>query len=371
MTSQESSSTISRTPDAFASQARLNNNSEAVPRSSRPRETNKGGNAMSEKSRQLTEIIIGSVALLTMALVLSAGPAVAGGNICEDGPFPQCDGVCPAGTRCEPAAASNPVLPTPELPPESDPPECEQIISHYEGIDLHALFPGGIDFANPIHKCFRNVQRTTDPATGDETESFESIVEGTVDDGSGPQPVVLTGPVTVVVRGKGGATTGSWDTEILSMSLSGDYGGIPIEIRESPELTSPGGTTVTDNGDGQFVIDSFFDVFTELSISGGPFMPQTNPAGRVRLARVTPRTVLPSPQLPPDPDPPECDRIISLYEGQGVHAVFPGGVDFSDPKHKCFQNVQRATDPATGDETETFDSTVEGHVDLGNGTPQS
>ena len=67
---------------------------------------------------------------------------------------------------------------------------------------------------------------TVDPATGDETENFDSVVEGTFDDGTGsPQPVVLTGPVTTVVRGKGGSPTGSWPTEILSMSLTGDVGG--------------------------------------------------------------------------------------------------------------------------------------------------
>jgi hypothetical protein len=123
----------------------------------------------------------------------------------------------------------------------------------------------------------------TDPATGDETSDFDSTFEGIFDDGSGPQLIILTGPVTTVARGKGGATTGSWDTEMLSMSLSGDVGGVSIEIRESPQLQSPGATSVADNGDGTFNIDSFFDVFIELSIDGGPFQPQTNEAGRISL----------------------------------------------------------------------------------------
>ena len=112
-----------------------------------------------------------------------------------------------------------------------------------------------------------------------------TTLEGTVNVGGGPQTVVLTGPVTTVVRGKGGATTGSWDTEILSMSLSGDVGGVSIEIRESRGLPSPGHTTITDLGGGQYQIDSFFDVYTELSIDGGAFQPQTNPAGRMELVR--------------------------------------------------------------------------------------
>jgi len=265
-----------------------------------------------------------------------------------------------------------PIRPTvelryPDLPPERDPPNCERIVSQYVGRDVHALFPNGIDFSNPIHKCFKDSQTTTDPGTGDETETVDTLVEGTFDDGSGPQPVVLTGPVTTVVRGKGGATTGSWDTEILSMSLSGDVGGVSIEIRESPSLPSPGEVSVTDNGDGRFVIDSFFDVYTELSIGGGAYQPQTNGAGRMDLEPIRPSVDLADPSLPPESDPLDCDDIVSLYEGTDVHALFPNGIDFSRPRHKCFENVQTSTDPGTGDETETFDSTVTGIFDDGSG----
>jgi hypothetical protein len=51
------------------------------------------------------------------------------------------------------------------------------------------------------------------------------------------------------------------------MDLTGLPGG--LMIRESPSLASSGQTTITDLGGGQFKIDSFFDVFTELSLDGG------------------------------------------------------------------------------------------------------
>jgi hypothetical protein len=156
-------------------------------------------------------------------------------------------------------------------------------VSAYSGQGVHALFPNGIDFSDPRHSCFENVSTSTDGVTGDETEDFDSVVEGTVDVGFGPEPVVLAGPVTVVTVRKGGATTGSWDTEIVSMSLSGDVGGVSIEIRESPIRQSPGTTRVDDIGGGLYQIDSFFDVFVELSVDGGPFQPQTNEATRVNL----------------------------------------------------------------------------------------
>jgi PEP-CTERM motif len=64
-------------------------------------------------------------------------------------------------------------------------------------------------------------------------------------------------------------STSTFNTEMLQLDISG--GGLPagVEIRESPTLASPGTTMVTDIGGGQFRIDSFFDIFTELSIDGG------------------------------------------------------------------------------------------------------
>ena len=41
-------------------------------------------------------------------------------------------------------------------------------------------------------------------------------------------------------------------------------------------------------GGGLYQIDSFFDVFTELSIDGGPFQPQTNGPGRMVLRPTQP-----------------------------------------------------------------------------------
>ncbi|MGH7729772.1 MAG: hypothetical protein ACRENJ_00810 [Candidatus Eiseniibacteriota bacterium] len=54
-----------------------------------------------------------------------------------------------------------------------------------------------------------------------------------------------------------------FDTEMLQLDLSG--GGLPVMIRESPVLPSLGKTLQN----GNYQIDSFFDVFTELSLDGG------------------------------------------------------------------------------------------------------
>jgi hypothetical protein len=75
-----------------------------------------------------------------------------------------------------------------------------------------------------------------------------------------------------------------FDTELLQLDVSG--GNLPpnILIRESPTLASLGRTAIRDAGGGQFLIASFFDVFTELSLDGGASWIPSN--GSVRMQAV-------------------------------------------------------------------------------------
>src|SRR5204863_1952694 len=87
--------------------------------------------------------------------------------------------------------------------------------------------------------------------------------------GSSSQNTNAAGPETNAVYGKIGNVTGTFNTEMLQLDLSGTSPFGPYMIRESPTLSSTGQTTVNNIGGGLFHIDSFFDVFTELSIDGG------------------------------------------------------------------------------------------------------
>ena len=108
---------------------------------------------------------------------------------------------------------------------------------------------------------------------------FDVITELSVDGGSFNIDSFFD--ITLLVNNTGSGKispdrppTGSWDTEIVSMSLSGDVPGLgPIVVRESPSLSSLGQHSLTDNNDGTFLVDSFFDVFTEISVDGGAFIP--------------------------------------------------------------------------------------------------
>jgi len=83
----------------------------------------------------------------------------------------------------------------------------------------------------------------------------------------------------------------TFDTEILSMSLSGDLGGIPVEYRLSPTSKSTGQAEVTDLGGGDFQVDSFFDVFFEVSVDGGPFEPQDQGTAHTRFVTPEPTSM--------------------------------------------------------------------------------
>ena len=74
--------------------------------------------------------------------------------------------------------------------------------------------------------------------------------------------------------------TGVFDTEMLQLDLQGTVnvpglGTHTFMIRESPTLPSRGKTTISGPAGGPYHIDSFFDVFTEISIDGGPYIPST------------------------------------------------------------------------------------------------
>ncbi len=111
----------------------------------------------------------------------------------------------------------------------------------------------------------------------DETDNFNATLLGDLSvNGSPTVPVSSSGPSTAILTGKWGNTTGTFDTEMLQLDLSGGSPFGPFMIRESPTKQSTGKTTITNLGGGGYKIDSFFDVFTELSIDGGAsWMPQS------------------------------------------------------------------------------------------------
>jgi len=150
------------------------------------------------------------------------------------------------------------ITPSPTLPPDGE---------YVSPLEYHEYAALGIVLDDPSHRAIINTAIRT-PIGPDEIEEFDSVFSAT-EIGLGAGSIILTGPVTVLTAGKVGNTTGTFDTEIVSMSLSGDSPMGIIMIREDPSRSSVGSTTITDLGGGLYHIDSFFDVFTELSPDGG------------------------------------------------------------------------------------------------------
>jgi hypothetical protein len=89
---------------------------------------------------------------------------------------------------------------------------------------------------------------------------------------------------TMVTLGKAGNVTGTFPTEMLSLDLSGATPLGPFLLRESPALASIGQVAIADLGGGSYRIDSFFDVFMEVSIDNGVnWIPNSNGSSRFTL----------------------------------------------------------------------------------------
>ena len=193
-----------------------------------------------------------------------------------------------AGAALASAAIGGVVTTNPNLPPDTG--------FYLTPADVHAMYSGaGLEFvlSNIRHTPFANTTIRT-PQGPDELENFDSGAAGNVAVSSGGMLLgeaafVANGPVTTLVHGKIGNVTGTFQTEMLALNLTGFAPFGPFMVRESPTLPSLGVTTVTDIGGGLFQIDSFFDVFTELSIDGGQtWMPSTNGPAHVDLVSPTP-----------------------------------------------------------------------------------
>jgi hypothetical protein len=181
----------------------------------------------------------------------------------------------------------------PELPPPGVYLSPQDVHAMYSGADL------AIVLTAVQHQPFKDLDPQHLPdATGVDNEhhDFDSDLHATVTcqdiipngcsfsglpPGTPIEGVLLEGRVQTIAYAKGPTdTTGLFQTEMVGMSLTG-FGG--IMVRESPTLPSLGQTRITDIGGGRYHIDSFFDVFTELSLDGGSnWLPSTGPT-RVNL----------------------------------------------------------------------------------------
>jgi len=133
-----------------------------------------------------------------------------------------------------------------------------------------------IDLTAPAHARFTACNPVPTVIGGSETHSFNSTVSGNLFINGVPQGFIVANAITTVTEtlesNNGGVEV--FNTEMTQLDINA--GG--ILIRESPTLSSTGQTTIADTGGGLFRIDSFFDVFTDLSLDGGQtWIPSSGP----------------------------------------------------------------------------------------------
>ena len=167
---------------------------------------------------------------------------------------------------------------TSNLPPDSgEYRTADQVHADYAS---EALF----ELDNIRHHFFLNIAHPP-CGPGCEMDQFDSTLDADLflDDVSQGH-VVMTGQVLVQVFNKNVGNPGTpFPTEMLQLNLSGVTPFGPILIRESPTLASLGQTQIDALGNGTFQIDSFFDVFTELSLDSGATWIPSNGSSQVSL----------------------------------------------------------------------------------------
>jgi hypothetical protein len=143
----------------------------------------------------------------------------------------------------------------------------------YEG-DNTVYFPIGVVVTNVQLIPSPGAPSYAPPAPGGTiigNSFFDIFTEVSLDGGGTFAPMtVLSAPTAVQMTSAGaGGGTRSFDTEMLQLNISG--GTLPpgVMIRESPTRASTGRHSATDVSGGTYQIDSFFDIFTELSVDGG------------------------------------------------------------------------------------------------------
>jgi len=160
----------------------------------------------------------------------------------------------------------------------------------------------------PRHKLFSGCKEPPPPSPDPgnppppQVHMFNSILEAEVSlDGGGTwSSISVSNETTVLVsHNRREGDQDIYDTEMVQLDIAG--GSLPpgVLIRESPSLHSTGQMTVRP-APGGYMISSFFDVFTELSMDGGAtWTPSTDEsgapfAGHVILAADEPTNPIPT-----------------------------------------------------------------------------
>jgi hypothetical protein len=137
---------------------------------------------------------------------------------------------------------------------------------------FHSWAGGFAVLVTPVHELFSECD---EPPKGPEgsstTHTFGStlkwadLIVGGMHMGPGSAPATTTVVVTLKAHGR----IETFDTEMTQLDISG--GSLPptVKVRQDPNQPTLGTTTEEHVPGGNFLINSFFDVFTQVSFDDG------------------------------------------------------------------------------------------------------
>lgn len=134
--------------------------------------------------------------------------------------------------------------------------------------------------------CLENIsisgfQDTSDTLSGgNELVDTTAVFFAAVYKNSGGSPGTFLGDVSITGTADftffGRSLTiplGTFNAQLTSFDFLGTFNGNPFDVMQNPSDASTGQTTIVQVSPGQYMVTSFFDIFAELSLDGGPFVP--------------------------------------------------------------------------------------------------
>lgn len=234
-----------------------------------------------------------------------------------------------------------------EMRPEAPPISCDALTQPYLLKKMRVWLDTSRSVSNPLYE--EKGDTAVNPLFGRCSGEISS------DNGLTWTPVTgtCTGSASVrrATQGEAYDARSCFDTEMLSLSLDMSSGGttpLSVMVRESPTRASTGRTSVQRLADNSACrMDSFFDVFTELSVDGGASWAPAACAVHLELHAIPDECAMPSSRVPlatvlrsPDPE-------FKTVKRSGHAAMRAVAFDFSDAPAGQLSRVLPPTEPGS------------------------
>ncbi len=167
-------------------------------------------------------------------------------------------------------------------------PPCPDSAGYYAQYiaTLHQIYGNVAELTDPIHTGWTNCFASPVNVGDSSIHSFSSTAIAEVHVFGGPT-FMMNAPAQVTVEVVLLSNVGNLRTftnEMFQLDIAGGNLLPTIMIRESPVKASTGVTTIEDAGNGDFYINSYFDVWTDLSMDSGTTWIPCDTSGRMTLA---------------------------------------------------------------------------------------